>query len=103
MPELNYSYRQLPLDQGDHPKLLFGDNLPKQIKDISETNKVGFVISKKSFTPSSTITIPPHKFPQNKNQLSFLYGAPRASRGRPQSMQIQLHLYHQSYRKQQSQ
>ena len=34
MPELNYSYRQLPFDQGDHPKLLFGDNLPKQIKDI---------------------------------------------------------------------
>ena len=25
----------------DHPKLLFGDDLPKTIKDISETNKVG--------------------------------------------------------------
>ena len=24
----------------DHPKLLFGDGLPKTIKDISETNKV---------------------------------------------------------------
>ena len=29
MPELNYSYRQLSFDQADHPKLLFGDNLPK--------------------------------------------------------------------------
>ena len=29
MAELNYSYRQLSFDQGDHPKLLFGDNLPK--------------------------------------------------------------------------
>ena len=45
MPKLNYSYRQLSFNQGDHPKLLFGDNLPKQIKDISETNKVGFAIS----------------------------------------------------------
>ena len=34
MPELNYSYRQLSFDQGDHRKLLFGDNLPKQIKDM---------------------------------------------------------------------
>ena len=25
----------------DHPKLLFGDDLPKTIKEISETNKVG--------------------------------------------------------------
>ena len=52
MPDLNYSYRQLSFDQGDHSKLLFGDNLPKQIKDISETNIVGFAISRKSFTPS---------------------------------------------------
>ena len=54
IPELNYSYTQLSFDQGDHPNLLFGDNLPKQIKDIFETNKVGFEISKKSFTPSTS-------------------------------------------------
>ena len=60
MAELNYSYRQLSFDQGDHPKLLFGNNLPKQIKDISETNKVGLAISKKSFIPSITISIPLH-------------------------------------------
>ena len=103
MPAQNYSYRQLSFDQGDHPKLLFGDNLPKQIKDISETKKVGFAISRKSFTPSSTISIPPHKFPQNKIQPSFLYGDQRASRERPWYMQSQLHPYHQNYRKQQSQ
>ena len=76
MPELNYSYRQLSFDQGDHPKLLFGDNLPKQIKDISETNKVGFANSRKSFTPSITISIPPHKSPQNKIQPSFFVRRP---------------------------
>ena len=80
MAELNYSYRQLSFDQGDHPKLLFGDNLPKQIKDMCETNKVVFSISKKSFTPSSSISIPPHKSLQNKIQPSFLYGGRRASR-----------------------
>ena len=58
MPELNYSYRQLSYDQGDHPILLSGDNLPKQIKDISGTYKLGFV--RKLFTPSSTISILPH-------------------------------------------
>ena len=55
MPELNYSYRQLSFDEGDHPKLLYGDNLPTQIKDISETNKVGFAISRKPSVPSSAI------------------------------------------------
>ena len=103
MPELNYICRQLSFHQGDHPKLFFGDNLTKQIKDISETNKVGFAISRKSFTLSSTISIPPHKSPQNKIQPSFLYGGRRASRGRPRYMQSQLHPYHQNYRKQQSQ
>ena len=72
MPELNYSCRQLSFDQGDQPKLLFGDNLPKQIKDISETNKAGFAISQKSVTLGSTISIPPHKSPQNKIQPSLL-------------------------------
>ena len=47
MPELNYSYRQLSFDQGDQSKLLFGDNLPKQIKYIFETSKVGFAVSRK--------------------------------------------------------
>ena len=103
MPELNYSYRQLSFDQGDHPKLLFGENLPKQIKDISETNKVRFAISRKSTAPSNTISISPHKSPQNKIQPSFLYGVRRASKGRPQYMQSQSYPYHQNYRKQQSQ
>ena len=74
MLELNYSYRKLSFDQEDYHKLVFGDNLPKQIKYVSETKKVGFAISKKSFTPSTTISIPPHKFPQNKIQSSFSYG-----------------------------
>ena len=39
-PELNQNYKQLTFKTEDHPKLLFGDGLPKTIKDISETNKV---------------------------------------------------------------
>ena len=103
MPELNYSCRQLSFNEGDHPKLLFRDNLPKQIKDISETNKMGFAVSRKSSAPSNTVSVSPHKSPQNKIQPSFLYGGRRASRGKPRYMQSQSHPYHQNHRKQQSQ
>ena len=51
IPELNSSYRQLKFVQGDHPKLLFGDDIPKTIKDISETNKVGQALKKQNFVP----------------------------------------------------
>ena len=61
MAELNYIHRPR-----EPPRIVFWNNLPKQMKDISETNKVGFAISKKSFTPSSNISIPHHKIPQNK-------------------------------------
>ena len=44
MPELKYRHSQLSFNQEDQPKLLFEDNLLKKIKDISETNKVGFAI-----------------------------------------------------------
>ena len=40
-PELNPNYKQLTFKTEDHPKILFGDDLPKTIKYISETNKVG--------------------------------------------------------------
>ena len=58
IPELYSSYRQLTFVQGDHPKLLFGDDLPKVIKDILETNKVGQALKKQNFvsmnhTPSN--------------------------------------------------
>ena len=39
-PELNQNYKQLTFKTEDHPKLLFGDDLPKTIKDVSETNEV---------------------------------------------------------------
>ena len=51
IPELNSSYRQLTFVQGDHPKLLFGDDLPKAIKDISVANKVGQALKKQNFVP----------------------------------------------------
>ena len=51
IPELNSSFRQLTFVQGDQPKLLFGDDLPKTIKDISETKKVGQALKKQNFVP----------------------------------------------------
>ena len=55
IPELNSSYRQLTFVQGDHPKLLFGDDLPKAIKDFSKTNKVGQALKKQNFIPMNPI------------------------------------------------
>ena len=37
--ELNQNYKQLTFKTEDYPKLLFGDDLRKTIKDISETKK----------------------------------------------------------------
>ena len=55
IPELNSSCRQLTFVQGNHPKLLFGDDLRK---DISESNKIGQALKKQHFvsmnhTPSN--------------------------------------------------
>ena len=93
IPELNYRYRQLLLDQGDHPKLLFGDNLPKQIKEISETNKVGYALSKKPYSPSSTISVNPNN--QHRNQ-SFLWRGQKNPRGRQRHQHNQRHPYQRS-------
>ena len=40
-PELNQNYKELTFKTEDHPKNWFGDDIPKTIKDIDETNKVG--------------------------------------------------------------
>ena len=47
--EVNIKRREL-IKPGSHTpvtKLLFGDNLPKSVKEISETNKVGVKVSSK--------------------------------------------------------
>ena len=74
IPELNSSYPQPIFVQGDHPKLLFGDDLPKAINNISETNKVGQALKKQHFvqmnhTPSNQFQ-PQNFSPRGK---PFLY------------------------------
>ena len=51
-PELNVAYKDLSFPQGEHPKLLFGADLPRSIKEITETNKVGECLSNKNFQSS---------------------------------------------------
>ena len=48
LPELNVSYRQLSCDQKAYSKWLFGDNLPQVIEDITEQNKVGLILVRKT-------------------------------------------------------
>ena len=42
VPELNQNYKQMTFETEDHLKLLFGDDLPKTIKDTSETSRAIF-------------------------------------------------------------
>ena len=49
-PDLNDQFKQLCGSHTPVTKLLFGDDLPKSVKEISETNKVGVKVSSKSPT-----------------------------------------------------
>ena len=40
IPDLDIVYKCLPFPQGEHPKLCLGDDLPKGIKELTETNNV---------------------------------------------------------------
>ena len=68
-PELNQNYKQLTFKTEDHPKLLFGDDLPKTIKDISQTNKVGQSLTQR------------HQ-PALKREIFMKTGKPFLSKGR---------------------
>ena len=76
-PELSIGYKHLSFPQGEHPKLLFGDDLPRSIKEITETNKVGQCSSKKDFqnSPSaSNISLNSNTAGCPIGSKSFLYG-----------------------------
>ena len=79
-PELNQNYRHISVEKGEHPKHLFGDDLPKILKDMAETNKIGQSLTQRPLPSSSTM----------RSQNSFLY----KSRGYPQrSLHLQQHPY----------
>ena len=79
-PELSQNYRHISVEKGEHQKLLFGDDLPKIIKDMVETKNVGQSLTQKTLSSSSTMR------PQN----SFLY----KSWGYPQTgHQFRQHTY----------
>ena len=46
-PELDMACKHFPFPQGEHPKLLFGNDLPKAIKELTETHSVGHCLLKK--------------------------------------------------------
>ena len=54
LPELNSDFRKIVIEKGEHPELLFGDNLSQKNKDISETNKLGQAVVKRNFVPIKT-------------------------------------------------
>ena len=62
-PELNQNYCHISVEKGEHPKLLFGDDIPKILKDINETSKVGQSLTERPLQSSSTM----------RSQNSFLY------------------------------
>ena len=82
-PELNITYKHLSFLQGEHPKLLFGDDLLRSIKEITETNNVAQCLSKKNFQSSasgSNIPLNSNTAGRNSGNKSFLYGGPESKR-----------------------
>ena len=76
--ELNIAYKHLSFPQGEHPKLLFGDDLSRLIKEITETNKVGQCLSKKNLLSSpngSNISLNSNSAGSNSDNKSFFMGA----------------------------
>ena len=68
--ELNQSYHHILVGKGEHPKLLYGDDLPKILEDMTETNKVWQSLTERPLPSSRTM----------RSQNSLLY----KSRGCPQ-------------------
>ena len=68
--ELDQNYRHVSVEKEEHPKLLFDDHLPKILKAMAKTNKVGQSLTQRPRSSSST----------RRCQNSFLY----KSRGYPQ-------------------
>ena len=85
-PELNQNYRHISVEKSEHPKHLFGDDLPKILKDVAETNKVGTPpikqhhrISKLFFIQKPGVPSKRHHPQQHPYQLqrSQRFGSPR--------------------------
>ena len=55
--ELNIAYKDLFFPQDEHPKLLLGDDLPRSIKKITETNKVSQSLPKKFFKVATVVVM----------------------------------------------
>ena len=45
-PGLNLAYKHVSFPHGEHPKLLFGDDTARAIKEHTETNKMGQCLSR---------------------------------------------------------
>lgn len=77
-PDLNDQYKQLCGSQTAVTKLLFGDDLPKSVKEITETNKVGQKVSSK--TSSSSNSYSRHNVHvHNKRHASQSYSGEKSS------------------------
>lgn len=73
-PDLNDQFRQLCGTQTPISKLLFGDDLPKSVKEINETNRVGQRVSyKKNYSTYSKYGQYKRDRPSTSQGKSFLY------------------------------
>ena len=66
--DMNPEYRQLCSAQVPVTKLLFGDYLPKSIKDLNETNKVAGKLGYQSFKDKNAYASKGRNFLGQKNQ-----------------------------------
>ena len=76
LPELTSDFRKIVIEKGEHPELLFGDNLSQKIKDMSETNKLGQAVAKRNFVPIKT---GPHPYSRQRRGRKQQQGVRRFS------------------------
>lgn len=72
-PDLNDQFRQLCGTQTPISKLLFGDDLPKSVKEINEINRVGQRVSSKTNSSYSKHSYHKRDRPSSSQGKSFLY------------------------------
>ena len=87
-PQLNANYRHLCSPSNPVTSLLFGDDLPKTVKDISDTNRLSSKLTKDSSSTRLAKSSQPRPYWQDKRKYD---GARSNNNKQPKNYQSPLH------------
>ena len=87
-PQLNANYRHLCSPSNPVTSLLFGDDLPKAVKDISDTNRLSSKLTKDSSSTGSAKSSQQRPYWQGKRKYD---GARNSNKQQSKNYQSPLH------------